>query len=149
MTITFCGHSQFKSSTEYETKLLELLEKIVGDRVVNFYLGDYGDFDCFAYGCCKKYQKLHPNVSLIFITPYMTEVYQQKHLNLQKEKFDGIIYPEIEDKPLKFAIIYRNKWMIDKADFVICGITRTYGGAYKTYQYAQKKKKHIFNIATP
>lgn len=146
MTITFCGHSQFPRSEECEKKILELLEEIVGESKADMYLGDYGDFDELAYKCCKKYKESHPNISLIFITPYMTVDYQRNHLEIKKKRFDSIIYPEIEDKPSKFAISYRNKWMVEKADYVICGIIHGWGGAYKTYQHAKRKKKPIFNV---
>lgn len=147
MIITFVGHSDFIETVEAEKKILLFLEKTVGDKGAEMYLGEYGKFDEFAYDCCKKYKETHPKVSLIFVTPYLTEEYQKNHLKYQKERFDGIIYPEIEDKPLKFAISYRNKWMIEKADYVVCYIEREWGGAYKTYLYAQRKKKNVYNVA--
>lgn len=146
MIVTFVGHAQFPKKEEYEEKILALLEEKIGGQVANMYLGGYGDFDSFAYACCKKFQATHPNVSLILITPYMTLEYQKNHLEYQKKRYDEIVYPEIQDKPLKFAISYRNKWMVEKADYVICGIMHTWGGAYHTYQYAKRKNKMIFNI---
>lgn len=146
MVVTFCGHRDFSREDEYERKILDLLTEKVGDSPADFYLGDYGTFDSFAYKCCRKYKKTHPNVMLFLVTPYITIEYQRNVLERKKIMYDGIIYPEIEDKPLKFAISYRNKWMVDKADYVICGISRFYGGAYKTYLYAKQKKKVIFNI---
>lgn len=146
MVVAFCGHAQFSKTAEYEQKILSFLEEKVADRPAHFCLVGYGDFDSFAYDCCKKYKVNHPNVLLIFITPYMTLEYQQNHLRYQKKRYDEIIYPEIEDKPLKFAIVYRNKWMIEQADYVICGISHDWGGAYKTYQHAKRKNKPIFNV---
>ena len=106
MIVTFCGHAQFHKTEEYEQKILAFLEEKVGDNPADFYLGGYGSFDSFAYDCCKQYKATHPGVSLIFITPYMTVEYQQNHLEFEKKRYDEIIYPEIEDKPLKFAITY-------------------------------------------
>ena len=146
MIITFCGHSQFTRTAEYEQKILAFLEEKVGNKPADFYLGGYGSFDAFAYDCCKKYKATHPDASLIFITPYMTVEYQKNHLDYQKKRYDDIIYPEIEDKPPRFAITYRNRWMVEQSDYVICGITHDWGGAFKTYQYAKRKKKHIYNV---
>ena len=146
MIIMFCGHSRFSKKEEYEQKILNFLEEKVGNGFADFYLGGYGEFDNFAYECCKKYKETHRNVSLIFITPYITVEYQKNHLQYGKMVYDEIIYPEIEDKPLRFAISYRNQWMVEKADYVICGIDREWGGAYKTYQYAKRKNKYIYNI---
>ena len=144
--MTFCGHSEFDCRKEYEREMLDILEEWVGDKSAQMYLGGYGEFDEFAYRCCKEYKKTHPNVSLIFITPYMTEEYQKKRLRFEKEKYDEVIYPEIENKPLRFAISYRNEWMVEKADLVICGITHDWGGAYKTYEYAKRKNKPLINV---
>ena len=146
MIITFCGHAKFHKTEECEQKLLAFLEAKVGERSADIYLGGYGDFDEFAYICCKKYQKTHPNVSLLFITPYMTATYQQNYLKYQKTRYDGIIYPEIETVPPRFAISKRNQWMVEKADCVAVYIDHDWGGAYATYQYAKRKGKSIFHL---
>lgn len=144
MVVTFCGHSTFISNPEYKEKMLNLLESIVGNESAELYLGGYGNFDSFAYQCCKEYKKTHPNVSLVFVTPYLSEEYQKNHLNHISALYDYIVYPNIENKPQKFAIVYRNRYMVDSADFVISYITHKFGGAYQTYKYALKKEnKHI------
>ena len=146
MIVTFCGHGDFHRTEAYERKLLTFLEENVGDAPADMYLGGYGNFDAFAYDCCKCYQKTHPSVSLYLITPYMTPQYQKDHLEPQRGRYDGIIYPELEGKPPRFAISYRNKWMVEKADLLVCGIDHAFGGAYKTYLYAKRKKKFVFNM---
>ena len=146
MIVTFFGHADFQRTTEYEQKLLTFLEENVGDRAADMYLGGYGNFDAFAYDRCKQYQQTHPNISLYLITPYITPQYQKNHLEYQKALYDGIIYPEIEDMPPRFAISYRNRWMTDRADLVVCGIDHAFGGAYKTCLYAGRKGKPVFNI---
>lgn len=146
MIVTFFGHAQFPKADEYRQKIVEFLDEQVGDQAADLYLGGYGEFDHLAYECCKQYQKTHSGVSLFLITPYMTKEYQKNHLNDQQVKYDGIIYPEIEDKPLRYAISYRNQWMIEKADYVVCGICHDWGGAYQAYRYAKRKKKYIFNV---
>ena len=62
--------------------------------------------------------------------------------------YDETVYPEIEKKPLRFAIVYRNRWMVEMADYVVAYINRDWGGAYKTYEHAKRKKKPIFNIGS-
>ncbi len=146
MIITFFGHSDFVRTDEYEQKLLSVLEERVGNSPADMYLGGYGNFDSFALECCKKYKQTHPNITLIFVTPYLNASYQLNHLNFLKTVYDTIIYPEIENKPPKFAISHRNKYMAENADLVICYITRTRGGAYSAYKYAERKGKEIFNL---
>ncbi|MBE6589277.1 MAG: hypothetical protein E7643_03785 [Ruminococcaceae bacterium] len=147
MIISFCGHSKFHKTEEYEKKILSFLEEKVGNNSADMYLGGYGDFDEFAYQCCKKYQEKHPLVSLVFVTPYLSVEYQRNHLEHQKERYDSILYPELESKPPRFAIIYRNRYMVDHADFVVAFVAHNWGGAYTTYKYAKRKNKPIYNLA--
>ena len=147
MVVTFCGHAQFSKSIEYEQKLLEFLQEKVGDQPADMYLGGYGDFDSFAYDCCKKYKETHPHISLVFVTPYLTVEYQRHHLQYQEKMYDFILYPDIEDKPKRYAITYRNKYMVEKADYVVAYVSHDWGGAYATYKYAERKGKEIFNLA--
>ena len=146
MIITFCGHSSFAKKADYEYKLLSILQEYIGDEPAEIFLGGYGSFDEFARECCRKYQSEHPRVSLVLITPYMTIEHQKNHLEYQKDYYDAIVYPEIEDKPLRFAISYRNKWMVEKADLVIAYVNHNSGGAWQTYQHAKRKKKNIINL---
>ncbi|MBO5207480.1 MAG: hypothetical protein J6C09_07875 [Clostridia bacterium] len=147
MVIAFLGHSDFIGWAEYESTMMHLLKAIIGEEAVDFYLGGYGNFDSFAYECCRKYKLNNKRCNLVFVTPYVTEEYQRTRLQYEKERYDCILYPEIEDKPLRFAITYRNRAMIDSADVVIAFIRKTYGGAYKTYRYAIGKNKTVINLA--
>ena len=140
MIVTFCGHSDFQKNEEYEQRIFEILQQNIGNEAAEIYLGEHGAFDEFAYYCCKKYKQMHKNVSLVFITPYMLS-------KCPKRRYDYIIYPEIEDKPIRFAISYRNKYMIQMADFVIAFVEREWGGAYQSYKYAIRKGKVVFNLA--
>lgn len=147
MIITFCGHSDYISSKEDEEKILSLLAERVGDRPADLFLGGYGRFDAFALSCGRKYQKDHPNVKLVYITPYMTENYRKTRLPYDKKNYDEIVFPELERVPLKFAVSHRNKWMIERADLVIAYVWHGWGGAYQTYQHAKRRRKEIFNLA--
>ncbi len=86
MIVTFCGHNIFEKSEEYEQQILAALEKKVGNRSADMYLGGYGAFDAFVYECCKKFKETHPRISLVFVTPYLTVEYQKNHLDFEKER---------------------------------------------------------------
>ena len=146
MIISFFGHSRLIITDSLERKLYDFFENTVPDNPIDVYLGGIGAFDEFAYSFCKRYKCYHPNVSLNLITPYITLEYQRNHLEYENRRYDTIIYPEIEDKPLKYAIFYRNRWMVDKSDYVICAVNHDWGGAYKAYLYAKRKGKKIVNL---
>ena len=145
MIISFCGHKNFSSTEELENKIQLLLEKLVGEKTVTFYLGGYGNFDAFACSCAKRYQQSHSEAILAFVTPYRNEEYQKTRVF--KKEYDIVIFPPIENVPPKFAIFARNKWMVEQADIVIASVDHDWGGAYATYLHAKRKNKVIFNLA--
>ena len=143
MILTFCGHTQFLKTVECEHKIVALLSEKIGDAPADIFLGGYGNFDFFAYDCCKKYKETHPNINLVLVTPYISDNY----LKQQGKKYDLILYPEIGDKPKRYAIVYRNRFMIEKADFVIAYVSHNWGGAYTMYRYGKRMGKMIYNLA--
>ena len=142
MVVTFCGHADFSEHQRCRSILLSLLEQKIGEQPTDFYLGGYGAFDAFAYACCKEFQATHPQVKLIYVTPYLAD----RHLKTLSGQYDSILYLPIEKAPLKYAVSHRNREMIQRADWVVAYVTRTYGGAYQAYCYAKKKNKEIDNL---
>ena len=145
MIIAFCGHSTYTGSLEDEKRLLKLLQKVACNNQIDFYLGGYGNFDAFALKCAKRYKEYNRNAKLVFITPYLGKWLSDRK-DILKVNYDEIVYPEIERVPRKFAIIKRNEWIIDRADYVFAYVKTHYGGAYRTLLYADKNKKPYTNL---
>ena len=146
MILTFCGHSDYTPSKLDEQKILDFLEKTVGDLPADLYLGGYGGFDQFALRCGRLYQAKHSKVKLYFVSPYLNESYQKNRLQVIKDDYDGIIFPPLEHIPQKFAISHRNRWMVENANCVISYVKRGFGGAYQTLEHAKRKKKIVFEL---
>ena len=146
MVISFFGHAHFSGTKAWEERIISILGERIGEKRADIYLGGYGDFDEFAYLCCKKYQQRHPQVRLIFVTPYLTLFKQTDYFKYLKMRYNEIVYPEIEDKPKKFAITYRNRYMVDASDLIVFYVACEWGGAYETYKYAKRKKKEVVNL---
>ena len=147
MVVTFCGHGDFVSTSVLEIYLLSLLQLQIGNAPVELYLGGYGRFDSFALRCGRNFQNEHPCVSLVYVTPYIPAEGTGGRAAQAGSEYDEIIYPPLENVPPRYAIIHRNRYMVDRADLVIAYITRSRGGAYQTYQYAQRRGKSICNLA--
>jgi len=149
MIITFIGHSSLKKSDE----LYDLIESVILDNIDErdknmFYCGGYGDFDEICRKVSFGFKKHFKNIEVVFVSPYYTLQQQRKIENLMKNNiYDTVIYPELENVPLKFAINYRNRWMIERADLIIAYVDREYGGAYNALRFAEKMKKKIINLA--
>lgn len=150
MTITFFGHSVIDDETRVQAALYVELEKLflgAGAEKLTFYCGFYGAFDRLAAYVIKRLKKKYRDVKaeLLLITPYVN-IAHNKNLSEDAKECDGVIYPGIENVPLQYAIARRNKWMADNCDLVISYITHTWGGAYKSCEYARRIKKKIIYL---
>lgn len=146
MIITFCGHSIFKETVELKLRVLDLIKKQACGKFVEFYLGGYGQFDSFAKQCCSAYKASYPNCKLTLVLPYNTDSFLKSHAE-QISGYDDSFYPELELVPKKFAISHRNRYMVQKADFVIAYVFGSAGGCATTLAYAISKNKNYTNLA--
>lgn len=141
MICAFFGH---KDTPETIRPLLESAVKQIIERYPNttFYVGNNGNFDRMVLSVLKSLSQDFPTISYAVILAY---------LPISKSaEFDGLstIYPEgIECVPKKYAISYRNDWIVKKSDMVICYIKHNYGGAAKFVEKACKKGKTVCNLA--
>ena len=151
MIVTFCGHRNLSDNAIGErlmNTITKLFLKATTDNLpISFYCGGYGEFDYLAESTVDNVRNNFPNTHCekVFITPYITQSYQWRNEQM-KQRFDDIIYPPIESVPYKYAIIRRNEWMIDVADFVIAYVKYSWGGAARSLEYAKRKKKNIILI---
>lgn len=61
---------------------------------------------------------------------------------------DNTILPErIETVPKKFAITYRNKWMLNHSEYVVTYVKHVTGGAVQFKRLAERQKKTVINLA--
>ena len=148
MIISFAGHSIINSSKMLKEAVKEQIRNNISDtEKVIFYLGGYGDFDEICAYACKELRQEYTNMETVYVTPYLSLSAQEKIKEMQKcGLYDITIYPPIENVPKKFAILRRNKWMIENSDLVITYVKHTYGGAYKSLKIAKQKKKKTINI---
>ena len=139
MKISFFGHRNFVNDKNYENHIYGIFDKIDNDVDIEVLLGGYGSFDRFALSCVQKIKSLRPSISITKVVPY---------LNSKAENgYDTIFYPSLENVPEKFAIIHRNRKMVDEADIIIAYINHSFGGAYEAVKYAKLKNKMIINLA--
>lgn len=148
MIVSFAGHSAISSKSKIKELVKEQLRNhIINAEPITCYLGGYGDFDEICTCACKELKQESINIELVYITPYLHLSEQAKMKEMQAYGlYDTTIYPPIENTPPRYAILKRNEWMMTNADIVIVYINHTYGGAYRSFQVAKRKKKKIINI---
>ena len=140
MTVTFCGHSTLGEPAAVRRWLAETADALIAEGADTFYLGGYGMFDEAAAGVMRACKAAHPHIRLALILPYLDS-------KLSTDGFDETIYPPLETVPKRYAIVHRNRWMVENADVVVAYVTHDHGGAAKTLAHAIRKKKRVINGA--
>lgn len=137
MVCTFFGHRDASDSLAEELRktLIELLET---GNVDVFYIGNSGNFDRLVSSVLCELSSEYSFTCQIVLS-YLPE--QEREYN-----FDTILPEGIEDVPRRFAISYRNQWMIEHSDMVVAYVKRNYGGAYKYKELAKKKGKKLIEV---
>ena len=132
MTCTFFGHKDAPKAIEpiLRSALIYLIET---KGVNKFYVGNNGRFDTMAASILHTLSSSYP-IQYFVVQPYIPvkETIHAEHTLLP----DGI-----ETVPPRFAIPYRNKWMIVQSDYVVTYITHSWGGAAKYADTAKRKGK--------
>lgn len=141
MICTFFGHKDTPDSmrTSLETAVKGLLERCPD---MTFYVENNGNFDRMALSVLKDFSEKFPELSYYVILAYLPTNNSAGINDLPT------IYPEgIEGVPKRFAISYRNDWIVERIDIVVCYITHNYGGAANFVEKARKKGKNVYNLA--
>lgn len=138
MTCTFFGHRD--TPTAVRGTLYNTVTKIIEEKnVTDFYVGNHGNFDRLALSVLKELSKEYPQISYYIVYAYLPD-----H---SEEDFSHTIYPEgIETVPKRFAIHFRNKWMIEQSDIVIAYVRNTFSNTSKFIDIANKQGKEVINI---
>ncbi len=133
---TFFGHRDCPEDIR-DTLKEEIVKLILENNVKKFYIGNNGNFDLVVKSVLNEISEIFTDIEYCIVIAYLSN---EKHLK-------NTVYPEgIENCPKKFAIDWRNKWMVNQSDFVITYVKHAFGGAYKFEKYALKRGKQVINI---
>lgn len=137
LTVTFFGHKD--APKEIESALRLTLMDLIENKNANvFYVGNHGNFDTMVVRQLKNLSNTYP------IKYYVVYAYMPGKNDTPDEH--SILPEGIETVPKRFAINYRNKWMLDKSDIVVTYVTRNFGGAWRFEQQAAKLQKLIIKL---
>ena len=140
MVCTFFGHKD--TPKEIEPTLRSTLIDLIANKNVNvFYVGNNGNFDTMVRHQLEDLSHIYPVTYSVVLA----------YLPTEKNKYDDLsntIYPEgLETVPKRFAISWRNKWMIQQSDVVVTYVTHNFGGAAQFKEMAQKLRKAVINLS--
>ena len=139
-TCTFFGHADTPERVEpaLQNVLVDLIEN---HGVSIFYVGNHGNFDRLVARTLQKLQQLYPFITFNVVLAYLPTAMDARHSK-------NTLYPNgIETVPKRFAIVWRNRWMLDKSSYVVTYVRAPVGGAAKFKALAEKQNKTVINLA--
>lgn len=132
----FCGHRELHDETVVRSWLCSVISGGLISEDTRFLFGGYGRFDILAASVVKQMKETTPGIEIVLVLPYLNK-------EIDSELYDSTVYPPIESVPPRYAIVHRNRWMVDNSDLVIAYVTHGWGGAASTLKYAERKKKRV------
>ena len=137
LACTFFGHKDCPE-TKYSNILRAIQNLIKEKKVTTFYVGTQGNFDSLVYRALCNLRADFPQIRI-----YRVLAYLPKDNSLIS---DSILLEGIELIHPRYAISWRNRWMIEHSDYVIAYITHNYGGAARFVNEAKRKGKTVINL---
>ena len=141
-----CGFFGHKDAPDTLSILLyQVLVDLVDEGIDTFLVGNQGHFDSLVLSLLRQLKQEYPHIAYHIVLAYFPGPQEKNSLYLPTET----LYPEgLELVHPRYAIAWRNKWMINESDIVVTYITHSWGGAAQYAAMAQRKKKRIINIAS-
>ena len=139
---TFFGHRDCPQTIQL--KLNEVLVDLITNHGVDtFYVGNHGQFDALVRCSLKKIKREYPNITYAVVLAYMPTTPKEY------EDYSDTMLPEgIEAVHPRYAISWRNNWMLQHADYVVTYIAHSFSRASKFAQKALLSNKRTFNLYT-
>ena len=107
-----------------------------------FYVGNQGRFDAIVRGVLRDLKNEYPQINYAVVLAYMPGK------RTEYDDYSNTILPEgIESVHPRYAISWRNNWMLQQSDYVVTYITHSWGGAAQYADKARRQKKTVINIS--
>ncbi len=136
---TFFGHRDCIGLCRLE--LEEAIEDLILNHSVDlFYVGNEGQFDALVHWVLFAMKKKYPHIRYAVVLAYPPK-------NILGEDYSDTLLPEgIEKIHPKYAITWRNHWMLQRADYVITYVTHSWGDSVKFADEAMRQGKRVINL---
>ena len=140
-TCTFFGHRECPDSVKVKLRDV-LIDLIINHDVDTLYVGNQGRFDAIVLSVLRELKKEYPQINYAVVLAYVPGK------RTEYDDYSDTMLPEgIESVHPRYAISWRNNWMLRQSDYVVTYITHSWGGAAHFTESARKQNKHIINIA--
>lgn len=136
-TCTFFGHHDTPDCLKGLVK--ECIEKLITEHgVEQFYVGHQGQFDAYVRSALRQLKLQYPHIRYAVVLAYMPGKAREGM------DYSDTMYPEgLEFVPRRFAIDRRNRWMIQRSDYVVHWACHEYRNAMKYVRKAERMGKTV------
>ena len=137
---TFFGHRDCPDTIK--PKLHQVLTDLIENHSVDmFYVGNQGRFDALVRSELRDLQRKYPQINYAVVLAYMPSK------QTEYDDYSDTMLPEgIEPVHPRYAISWRNNWMLKQSDYVVTYLNHSWGGASQYAQRARSQKKVVINI---
>lgn len=137
---TFFGHRDCPETIK--PRLQEVLIDLITNKGVDtFYVGNQGQFDGIVRSVLRELEQAYPEIHYAVVLAYLPG---KKN---EYDDFSDTMLPEgIETVHPLYAVDWRNRWMLQRADFVVTYIAHSWGGAAKFAEKAKRDGKTVINL---
>ena len=105
-------------------------------------MGNQGRFDAIVRVILRELKKEYPQIDYAVVLAYMPGK------QTEYDDYSDTMLPEgIESVHPRYAISWRNNWMLQQSDYVVTYITHSWGGAAQYADKARRQKKTVINIS--
>ncbi len=137
---TFFGHRECPDSIKIKLQEV-LIDLITNNDVDMFYVGNHGRFDSIVRGVLRELKTEYPQIRYAVVLAYMPGK------QTEYDDYSDTMLPEgIESVHPRYAISWRNNWMLQQSDYVVTYITHSWGGAAKYAARAKCQGKCIYSL---
>ena len=146
-TVSLFGHRKIDNLGRLKDQIIPMIKELIQTKsFVVFLIGRNGEFDEYVASVIKCVQKEvgTENSDITLVLPYTVT-----DLGYYEKYYDHVIIPEsVCGAHPKSAITLKNRWIIERSDFVIVYVEHDKGGAYTAMKYAEKRNKKMVNLYT-
>ena len=136
----FFGHKD--TPEDVKPALCATIEELITQcGVSTFYVGNQGAFDAYVRSALRQFSGKYPHIRYAVVLAYMPGHQTEHH------DFSDTIFPEgIEEVHPRYALDWRNRWMLRESQYIVCYIHHRWGGAAKYVQMALRQGKTVINL---
>ena len=137
---TFFGHRNCPDGLKHRLRAV-IIDLITNRGIDMFYVGRQGGFDRLVRSVLREITQEYPQMRYAVVMAYMPS-----ESSAPNDASDTMLPEGIELVPPRYAISWRNNWMLQQSDLVVAYVAHSWGGAAQYVQKATRAGKTVINL---